>query len=116
MPSCLKCWTHNSRKLLKEQSAQRSISEQVRWILKRLLAGSRPDVSAVARELGLSDRTSQRRIVYDGSTFRQLLLEAGQELAREYLNRLRQQPTRNVRDRLVTLLSVSSPLARQREA
>ena len=74
-------------KALEEQRAQRSISEQVKWILKRLLAGARPDVSAVARELGLSDRTLQRRIVDDGSTFRQLLLEARQELAREYLNR-----------------------------
>jgi AraC-like DNA-binding protein len=74
-------------KALKEQRAQRSISEQVKWILKRLLAGARPDVSAVARELGLSDRTLQRRIDDDGTTFRKLLLEARQELAREYLNR-----------------------------
>jgi len=72
---------------LKEQRAQRSISEQVKWILKRLLAGARPDVSAVARELGLSDRTLQRRIDDNGTTFRKLLLEARQELAREYLNR-----------------------------
>jgi AraC-like DNA-binding protein len=82
-------------KALKEQSAQRSISEQVKWILKRLLAGARPDISAVARELGLSDRTLQRRIDDDGTTFRKLLLEARQELPhlarqelpREYLNR-----------------------------
>ena len=75
-------------KALEERRAQRSISEQVKWILKRLLAGARPEIEAVARELGLSDRTLQRRIVDDGSTFRQLLLEARQELAREYLNRL----------------------------
>jgi len=56
-------------------------------MLKRLLAGARPEIEAVARELGLSGRTLQRRIVDDGSTFRQLLLEARQELAREYLNR-----------------------------
>lgn len=74
-------------KALEEQRAQRSISEQVKWILKRLLAGSRPEISAVARELGLSDRTLQRRIIDDGATFRQLLLEARQELAHEYLNR-----------------------------
>src|ERR1700722_2331378 len=73
-------------KALKEQRAQRSISEQVKWILKRLLAGARPDVSALARELGLSDRNLQRRID-DGTTFRKLLLEACKELAREYLNR-----------------------------
>jgi AraC-like DNA-binding protein len=74
-------------KALKEQRAQRSLSEQVKWILKRLLAGARPDVSAVARELGLSERTLQRRIDDDGTSFRKLLLEARQELAREYLNR-----------------------------
>jgi AraC-like DNA-binding protein len=74
-------------KALKDRSPQSSISEQVKWILRRLLAGARPDVSAVARELGLGDRTLQRRIDDDGTTFRKLLLEARQELAREYLNR-----------------------------
>ncbi len=72
---------------LEERRAQSSISEQVKWILKRLLAGGRPEISAVARELGLSDRTLQRRIIDGGATFRQLLLEARQELAHEYLNR-----------------------------
>jgi hypothetical protein len=70
---------------LEERRSRVSISEQVKWILKRLLAGSRPEISAVARELGLSDRTLQRRIVDDGATFRELLLEARKELAREYL-------------------------------
>ena len=69
---------------LEERRAQSSISEQVKWILKRLLAGSRPEISAVARELGVSDRTLQRRIIDDGATFRQLLIEARQELAHEY--------------------------------
>jgi len=72
---------------LEERRAQRSISGQVKWILKRQLAGARPEIAEVARELGLSDRTLQRRIVDDGATFRQLLLEARQELAREYLVR-----------------------------
>src|SRR5205823_14242676 len=74
-------------KAVEDRHAQRSISEQVQWILKRLLAGARPDVSVVAGELGLSDRTLQRRIDDDGTTFRKLLLETRQELAREYLNR-----------------------------
>jgi Arabinose-binding domain of AraC transcription regulator, N-term len=55
---------------LEERRSQISISEQVKWILKRLLAGSRPEISAVARELGLSERTLQRRIVDDGASFR----------------------------------------------
>lgn len=60
---------------LEAHRAHRPISEQVKWILKRLFAGSRPEMAAVARELGLSDRTLQRRIVDDGATFRQLLPE-----------------------------------------
>jgi AraC-like DNA-binding protein len=35
---------------LEERRAQSSISEQVKWILKRLLTGSRPEMAAVARE------------------------------------------------------------------
>ncbi len=74
-------------KAVEARHAQRSTSEQVKWVLKRLLAGARPEIAAVARELGLSNRTLQRRIDDDGTTFRQLLLEARQELAHEYLNR-----------------------------
>jgi len=72
---------------LEERRVQSSIREQVKWILRRLLAGSRPEITAVARELGLSDRTLQRRIVEDGANFRQLLLETRKELVREYLTR-----------------------------
>jgi AraC-like DNA-binding protein len=72
---------------LEERRAKSSIREQVKWILRRLLAGSRPEITAVARELGLSDRTLQRRIVDDGASFRQLLLETRKELACEYLTR-----------------------------
>jgi AraC-like DNA-binding protein len=72
---------------LEVHRAQSSIREQVKWILKRMLAGSRPEITAVARELGLSDRTLQRRMIGEGATFRQLLLEARQELAHEYLRR-----------------------------
>jgi AraC-like DNA-binding protein len=67
------------------RQSQASISEQVKWILKRLLAGSRPDILAVARELGVSGRTLQRRISEAGTSFQRLLLEAGQELVRQYL-------------------------------
>jgi AraC-like DNA-binding protein len=74
-------------RVLAEHRAQTSIGGRVKWILKRLLAGSRPEISDVARELGLSDRTLQRRIIDEGATFRQLLLEARQELAHEYLKR-----------------------------
>ena len=39
----------------------------------------------VAKELGMSHRTLQRRITDEGSTFRQLLNETRHELVRQYL-------------------------------
>ena len=58
---------------------------QVKWVLKRLLSGSRPDLAMVAKELGMSDRTLQRRITDEGTSFRQLLNETRHELVRHYL-------------------------------
>lgn len=56
----------------------------MKWVLKQMLAGGRPDIADVARELGLSVRTLQRRIVAEGTTFRDLLLAVRQELVRKY--------------------------------
>jgi AraC-like DNA-binding protein len=70
---------------LKEGRIKQSILKQVKWVLKRLLSGSRPDLLMVAKELGMSDRTLQRRITDEGSTFRQLLNETRHELVRQYL-------------------------------
>jgi len=72
-------------KALSGQQADGAVREKVKWTLKRLLADNRPDIQAVARELGVSSRTLQRRIAKEGATFRQLLAEARQELARTYL-------------------------------
>src|SRR5262245_39126367 len=71
-------------KALEEKSAK-SVGDQVKWILKRLLSGNRPDILLVARELGMGARTLQRRITDEGVTFRQLLSEARKELAHQYL-------------------------------
>lgn len=63
----------------------RSISETVKWILKRSLTRGRVDIVAVACELGMSDRTLQRRLHDEGTTFKQLFTQARHEQAREYL-------------------------------
>ena len=47
---------------LSQQLAQKSLSEQVKGIVKKLLAGQRPTLGDVARELRLSTRTLQRRL------------------------------------------------------
>jgi AraC-like DNA-binding protein len=70
---------------LAEQLGHKSFSEQAKGILKRLLAGQRPGIQDLARELHLSTRTLQRRLTEQGITFQRLLEEARRELARHYL-------------------------------
>jgi AraC-like DNA-binding protein len=70
---------------LKQQLAEKNFREQVKGTLKRLLAGERPAIEHVARELRLSKRTLQRRLTEDGITFQELIEEARRELARHYL-------------------------------
>jgi len=70
---------------LTQQLAQKSLSEQVKGIVKKLLAGQRPTLLDIARELRLSTRTLQRRLTADRATFQQLMEEARRELAQHYL-------------------------------
>lgn len=70
---------------LEQALASKAIGEQVKGVLKRLLAGRRPAIEDVARELRVSSRTLQRRLAEDGATFQQLIQEARRELARHYL-------------------------------
>jgi AraC-like DNA-binding protein len=70
---------------LKQQLAEKDLREQVKGILKRLLAGRRPGIHDAARELRLSARTLQRRLTEVGVTFQQLTEEARRELAWHYL-------------------------------
>jgi AraC-like DNA-binding protein len=70
---------------LAQQHRQRSFKEQVKVTLKKALAGQRPELRSVARELGVSTRTLQRRLTDERATFQQLISEARRELARHYL-------------------------------
>lgn len=70
---------------LTQQMAEKDLREQVKGILKGLIAGQRPGLQDVARELRMSARTLQRRLGEDGATFQQLTEEARRELARHYL-------------------------------
>jgi len=74
-----------SKAELTQQLAQKTFSEQAKAILKQLLAGQRPGIQDLARELHLSTRTLQRRLTEHGITFQRLLEEARRELARHYL-------------------------------
>lgn len=70
---------------LTERQRNRTLREQVKATLKRLLAGQRPELRTVAHELGLSTRTLQRKLTGERVTFQQLVAEARRELARHYL-------------------------------
>jgi AraC-like DNA-binding protein len=70
---------------LTQQMAETDLREQVKGILKGLLAGQRPGLQDVARELRMSSRTLQRRLTEDGVTFQQLTETARRELAHHYL-------------------------------
>ncbi|HUO33899.1 MAG TPA: AraC family transcriptional regulator [Candidatus Acidoferrum sp.] len=70
---------------LAQHLAEKSLGEQVKGVLKRMLAGQRPALEIVARELRMSTRTLQRRLTGEGASFQQLMEEARRELAQHYL-------------------------------
>jgi AraC-like DNA-binding protein len=70
---------------LQTRDTGKQIGGQVKQILERLLAGSRPTLQSVAQELGMSARTLQRRLTDAGLTFQRLIEETRRELARHYL-------------------------------
>jgi AraC-like DNA-binding protein len=57
----------------------------VKHTLKRSLAGKRPTLQQVARELCTSARTLQRRLTDADITFQQLVEDTRRELAHHYL-------------------------------
>jgi AraC-like DNA-binding protein len=59
--------------------------DQVNAVLRRSLAGRRPDLRDVARELASSTRTLQRRLGDLGVSYHQVLEEARREMAGHYL-------------------------------
>ncbi|MGO4546782.1 AraC family transcriptional regulator ligand-binding domain-containing protein [Paenibacillus sp. 2TAB23] len=70
---------------LDEQQSSRSFTETVKWIMKRSLTGGRPDIQTAAKEMGLSNRTLQRRLADENMSFKQVLTQARHEQALAYL-------------------------------
>jgi AraC-like DNA-binding protein len=71
---------------LKQHNRQETFPERVRATIQRKLAGQRPKMQDIARELHISSRTLQRRLQDAGYSFQQVLEEARHQLARHYLN------------------------------
>jgi len=70
---------------LARQRGTIELTDRAKGTVKRLLAGRRPELADVARELGISTRTLQRRLTEKRLTFQQILEDARRELARHYL-------------------------------
>ena len=70
---------------LKARKLSQDVGEQVKDALRQSLAGKRPGLQDVARELGLGLRTLQRRLTDADITFQQLLEDTRRELAHHYL-------------------------------
>jgi len=85
-PELLAILTPALASALQELQAQSSVGAQVKMVLKRSLASGRPELADVAQDLGMSERTLQRRITEERTTFRELLVEARQELGRQLLS------------------------------
>jgi AraC-like DNA-binding protein len=70
---------------LQAQNAPSDVEEQVKHTLKRSLAGKRPTLQHIVRELRTSVRTLQRRLTDAGITFQQLVEDTRRDLAHHYL-------------------------------
>jgi AraC-like DNA-binding protein len=70
---------------VKARNASSDIGEQVKRTLRHSLAGKRPTLQQVAKDLHLSVRTLQRRLTDAGITFQQLGEETRLDLAHHYL-------------------------------
>lgn len=68
-----------------EIEAQSSLLDQVRILIGQRIASGRPDIAEIAGELGLSERTLQRRIGEDGASYRGLVDEVRRKMGRQLL-------------------------------
>lgn len=70
---------------LEERQGQLTMSAKVQWILSRCLTQGKINIQTVAAELGMSERTLQRRLTEEGESFKQLLAKTRREMAVAYL-------------------------------
>ena len=84
---------------LEKLAAGMQTSQRVRQVLAVRLPGAEPRREQVAAALKISDRTLQRRLQAEGTSFQQLLDDTRRELAQKYLRKPRT-PLRDVAELL----------------
>jgi AraC-like DNA-binding protein len=84
-PDLLGIVASNLEEELTQRLAERTVRDQVKDALKRLLAGQAPRLEDVARQIGIGTRTLQRRLTQEDASFQSLVNDARRELARHYL-------------------------------
>jgi len=84
-PELLKILGAHLETEVQARKASLDTGEQVKQTLKQSLAGRRPTLQHVAKDLRLSVRTLQRRLTDVGITFQQLVEETRRELAHHHL-------------------------------
>ncbi len=62
-----------------------SLTDQVRWHLRRALTAGRSELRSIARAMAVSERSLQRHLMDEGHSFKSLLSDTRHQLAREYL-------------------------------
>ncbi len=70
---------------LGEGGGERSLADDVRAVLGQRICGERPAVEKIAKTLGMSPRTLQRRLGEQGTTYQQLLDDVRHRSARRLL-------------------------------
>jgi AraC-like DNA-binding protein len=73
-------------KRMEDLSQDASFRDRVRSCLLEMLASGHYSMTYVASELAISNRTLQRRLQLEGTTFQKVLDELREELARHYLS------------------------------
>jgi AraC-like DNA-binding protein len=63
-----------------------SLTDQVRWHLRRSLTAGRPELRSIARDMAISERSLQRHLREEGQSFQALLSDTRRSLAYEYLS------------------------------
>ncbi|MFL6212159.1 MAG: AraC family transcriptional regulator [Pyrinomonadaceae bacterium] len=75
----------HAQELLARLPQRDDTTAQVRRLLNNALSGGDPNITAIARQLGLSARTLQRKLRTEGTAYQDVLDDMRRELAQRYL-------------------------------